>query len=44
MTIPPKYSDIGKSCADLFNKDYPIGVAKLEVKTTASNGVVRPRG
>jgi voltage-dependent anion channel protein 2 len=37
--IPPKYSDIGKSAGDLLNKDYPVGIAKLEVKTTASNGV-----
>ena len=41
MSIPPKYADIGKAAADLLNKDYPVGTTKLEVKTTATNGVVR---
>lgn len=40
MSVPPKFSDIGKSVNDLLNKDFPVGVAKLEVKTTAANGVV----
>jgi voltage-dependent anion channel protein 2 len=37
---PPIFKDIGKSVNDLLNKDYPVGFSKLEVKTTASNGVV----
>ncbi|KAJ1958934.1 Mitochondrial porin [Dipsacomyces acuminosporus] len=37
--IPPNYSDISKPVNDLFGKDYPFGAIKLEVKTTASNGV-----
>ena len=37
--IPPKFSDIGKSASDLLTKDYPVGVAKLEVKTTTADGV-----
>jgi voltage-dependent anion channel protein 2 len=37
--IPPKYADIGKSTSDLLNKDFPVSVTKLEVKTTTSNGV-----
>jgi voltage-dependent anion channel protein 2 len=40
MTVPPKFSDIGKSASDLLSKDFPVGVTKLEVKTSASNGVV----
>lgn len=39
MSVPPKFADIGKSANDLLSKDYPIGVAKLEVKTTTANGV-----
>ncbi|KAJ2059788.1 Mitochondrial porin [Coemansia aciculifera] len=37
--IPPNYSDLCKPVNDLFSKDYPFGALKLEVKTTASNGV-----
>jgi hypothetical protein len=40
MPVPPKYGDVGKSANDLLNKDYPVGTAKLEVKTVAANGVV----
>ena len=39
MVAPPKYADIGKSVNDLLSKDYPVGYSKLEVKTTAANGV-----
>lgn len=35
------FNDIGKAAKDLLSKDYPIGGVKLEVKTTAPNGVVR---
>jgi hypothetical protein len=38
--IPPKYGDIGKSANDLLGKDFPFGQVKLEVKTTAANGMV----
>lgn len=41
--IPATYSDIGKSASDLFGKDFPVGSFKLESKTTAPNGVVRPQ-
>lgn len=34
------FNDIGKSAKDLLSKDYPVGGVKLEVKTTAPNGVV----
>ncbi|KAI3652563.1 hypothetical protein MP228_001988 [Amoeboaphelidium protococcarum] len=37
--IPPKFSEIGKSANDLLSKDIPVGVTKLEVKTTASGGM-----
>ncbi|KAJ1674707.1 Mitochondrial porin, partial [Spiromyces aspiralis] len=37
--IPPKYSDVLKPINDLFGKDYPVGVAKLEVKTKTVTGV-----
>lgn len=37
--IPPKFSEIGKSASDLLSKDIPVGVTKLEVKTTASGGM-----
>ncbi|KAL1916293.1 uncharacterized protein VTP21DRAFT_5910 [Calcarisporiella thermophila] len=33
------FSDIGKLANDLFSKDYPLGVTKLEAKTVAQNGV-----
>ncbi|PVU96195.1 hypothetical protein BB560_005820 [Smittium megazygosporum] len=36
--IPPKYSDVLKPCNDLFSKDFPFGVRKLEVKSKAENG------
>ncbi|ORX91464.1 hypothetical protein K493DRAFT_264505 [Basidiobolus meristosporus CBS 931.73] len=39
MSIPVPFSDIGKSVNDLLGKDYPTGAVKLEVKTTAANGV-----
>ncbi|KAL0073418.1 eukaryotic porin/Tom40 [Phycomyces blakesleeanus] len=40
MSVPVAYNDIGKSAKDLLSKDYPVGGVKLEVKTTAINGVV----
>jgi len=46
MSIPGKLetfhalNDIGKPAKDLLTKDYPVGGVKLEVKTTAPNGVV----
>ncbi len=40
VPIPATYSDIGKSASDLFGKDFPVGVFKLESKSTAPNGVV----
>ncbi|OLY80547.1 Mitochondrial outer membrane protein porin [Smittium mucronatum] len=36
--IPPKYADVMKPANDLFGKDFPIGVNKLEVKSKAANG------
>ncbi|OMJ16280.1 Mitochondrial outer membrane protein porin [Smittium culicis] len=36
--IPPKYADVMKPANDMFGKDFPIGVDKLEVKTKAANG------
>ena len=38
--ISVAFNDIGKSAKDLLSKDYPVGGVKLEVKTTAPNGVV----
>jgi len=35
---PPKYADLGKDAKDLLNKNYHIGVVKLEGKTAAANG------
>jgi len=37
--IPPKYSDLGKAAKDLFDKGYNYGFAKVDLKTTAANGV-----
>ncbi|ORZ11467.1 eukaryotic porin/Tom40 [Absidia repens] len=39
MSVPVAFNDIGKPVKDLLSKDYPIGGVKLEVKTTAPNGV-----
>jgi len=39
-SIPIPFNDIGKSAKDLLTKDFPTGAVKLEVKTTAPNGVV----
>ncbi|KAI9319039.1 eukaryotic porin/Tom40 [Dichotomocladium elegans] len=39
MVVPVAFNDIGKPAKDLLSKDYPIGGVKLEVKTTAPNGV-----
>ncbi|KAI9294422.1 hypothetical protein K502DRAFT_317067 [Neoconidiobolus thromboides FSU 785] len=36
---PVAFSDLSKAVKDLLTKDYPVGQAKLEVKTTTSNGV-----
>lgn len=33
-----KYGDIGKSCKDLFGKDFPVGSIKIESKTKAEDG------
>jgi len=38
-TCPAKYSEINKPVKDLLEKDFPFGQVKLEVNTTASNGV-----
>lgn len=38
------FNDIGKSAKDLLSKDYPVGGVKVEVKTTAANGVVSEKG
>ncbi|KAJ3122010.1 Mitochondrial porin [Physocladia obscura] len=35
----PNYPDFSKDVNDLLNKDYPLNAAKLEVNTTAANGV-----
>ena len=40
FSISVAFNDIGKSAKDLLSKDYPVGGVKLEVKTTAPNGVV----
>jgi len=37
--IPPKYSDLGKAAKDLFDKGYNYGFAKVDLKTSANNGV-----
>ncbi|KAL1923567.1 uncharacterized protein VTP21DRAFT_8547 [Calcarisporiella thermophila] len=37
--VPIAYPDLGKASNDLLGKDYPVGAVKLEVKTTAPNGV-----
>jgi len=39
MSIPVPFADIGKSAQDLLHKDFPSGITKLEIKTTAPNGV-----
>jgi voltage-dependent anion channel protein 2 len=40
MAVPVPFNDIGKSSKDLLTKDFPVGAVKLEVKTTAADGVV----
>ena len=40
--VPVPYSDLGKAANDLLGKDFPVGHTKLELKTVAPNGVVRP--
>ncbi|KAI8973620.1 eukaryotic porin/Tom40 [Mycotypha africana] len=40
MSVPVAFNDIGKSAKDLLTKDFPVGNVKLEVKTTAPNGVI----
>lgn len=37
--IPPAFSDLNKGVKDLFSKNYNIGHAKIDVKTTTANGV-----
>ncbi|CAH1794453.1 unnamed protein product [Owenia fusiformis] len=39
MSVPPSYSDLGKSARDLFGKGFNFGFHKLDVKTKSSNGV-----
>ncbi|KAI7878500.1 hypothetical protein K492DRAFT_164826 [Lichtheimia hyalospora FSU 10163] len=39
MSVPVAFNDIGKPAKDLLSKDYPFGSVKVEVKTTAPNGV-----
>jgi len=36
---PVAFSDLSKASKDLLTKDYPLGHAKLEVKTITANGV-----
>jgi len=44
IPVPPSYKDFGKAANDLLNKDYPLGVSTLEVKTRAPNGVLFKAG
>jgi voltage-dependent anion channel protein 2 len=44
MSVPVAFNDIGKSSKDLLSKDFPVGSVKLEVKTTAPDGVVSITG
>ncbi|KAI8991405.1 eukaryotic porin/Tom40 [Mycotypha africana] len=39
MSFSVSYNDIGKSARNLLLRDFPIGGVKLDVKTTAPNGV-----
>jgi len=39
MSVPPSYSDLGKSARDLFGKGFNYGFYKLECKTKTSSGV-----
>lgn len=39
--VPPSFKDLVKSVNDLFSKDFPVGSTKLEVNTSAPNGVVK---
>ncbi|KFM64129.1 Voltage-dependent anion-selective channel protein 2, partial [Stegodyphus mimosarum] len=36
---PPCFADLGKQARDVFNKNYHIGLIKLEVKTKTATGV-----
>ncbi|KAI0243812.1 Mitochondrial porin, partial [Massospora cicadina] len=36
---PVAFPDLDKAVKDLFTRDYPVGQARLEVKTITSNGV-----
>lgn len=36
---PPCYADLGKQARDLFNKNYHVGLVKLECKTKTNSGV-----
>jgi hypothetical protein len=38
--VPSSYSDVVKPLNDLLSKDYPVGSGKLELNTSAPNGVV----
>ena len=35
---PPKFADLGKDAKDLLNKNYHIGLCKVEGKSKAANG------
>ncbi|KAG5458031.1 MAG: eukaryotic porin/Tom40 [Olpidium bornovanus] len=39
MATPVPFTDIGKPLADLLGKDYPVGIVKLEAKSTTPSGV-----
>ena len=41
MSVPVKFSDIGKSVSDLLNKDIPVNTVKVEANTQTASGVVR---
>jgi len=37
--VPPSWKDLGKSCTDLLQKEYPFHGVSLEVKTKTPSGV-----
>ncbi|XP_046717507.1 voltage-dependent anion-selective channel protein 2-like [Silurus meridionalis] len=39
MSVPPSYSDLGKSAKDIFSKGYGFGIVKLDLKTKSQNAV-----
>jgi len=36
---PPTFNDLGKQARDLFNKNYHLGIVKLDVKTKTPSGL-----